>query len=575
MRGCLANPRTRAGARCAAVALVVCALAACNSWREDGSPGPATWWDAGDGANAEPRRISNASPWYPVDEQDLSLQASWCGWDKANQTRVEHLNIAPRAKRMIESADGCIVASVFLFDNLYPPDGVATSDRDVVAEFTELLVAKRRASPDVPVVLVLDLMHKAWSDRRSEAVARLREAGVDVFYSDRLDTHSATRLPAFESSVETWYRMDDAVGGPLGKITRTVGKAPVPFVTYKFDGEPIRLATVFNAAMFKANHRKLLVTRAGGRWEAMVTSANPHNASIPNENYSLTVAGPLAAYLYMVQRADVVRSIERGGHYCDWCTQDPAYQARFLDAQLPALAPEAYAPPVADGPDFRGPRVMCATEEAIEAGVLAMLERAGPGDEIRIQMFYLSRVPVINALLDAAHRTGRPVRLLLDSNRIGLGYPKNGTPNAQVAAYLLGRAGTEGLDLRVRWYATRGEQNHAKIMSITNPGTGKHELTTGSANWTRKNLDCINLEANLFVRDTPRVTAQFNELFDQLWDNAMPGLETSVAWDDPRFEWHDGPRRAKWAHTPRHLLIFPFRRPDGRPVLVEKQLVHW
>jgi phosphatidylserine/phosphatidylglycerophosphate/cardiolipin synthase-like enzyme len=195
-------------------------------------------------------------------------------------------------------------------------------------------------------------------------------------------------------------------------------------------------------------------------------------------------------------------------------------------------------------------------------------------DEVRIQMFFLARVPVVHAILDAARRTRRPIRILLDPNRVGINYEKDGTPNAQVAAYLLERARLENARIEIRWYATRGEQNHAKVMTITNPRTGKHLMSLGSTNWTRKNLAGINLENNIFLRNAPRQTAQFNELFDRMWTNDDGKMIFSVAWDDPRYNYHRHSGRHKWAIQRRHFFRPRFDA-QGRPELLEQEVVHW
>jgi hypothetical protein len=190
-------------------------------------------------------------------------------------------------------------------------------------------------------------------------------------------------------------------------------------------------------------------------------------------------------------------------------------------------------------------------------------------------MFYLSRVAVVNAILDAAARTEHPVEILLDPNRVGINYEKDGTPNAQVAKYLLARARQEGARLEIRWYSTHGEQNHAKAMTITNEKTGKYLLTLGSSNWTRKNLAGINLEDDVFVRRAPTLNGQFNELFDRMWTNGDAGIEYSVAWDDPRYNYHLHAGRDKWAAPQRQALFWPMFDDKGRPKLLEQEVVHW
>jgi phosphatidylserine/phosphatidylglycerophosphate/cardiolipin synthase-like enzyme len=159
-----------------------------------------------------------------------------------------------------------------------------------------------------------------------------------------------------------------------------------------------------------------------------------------------------------------------------------------------------------------------------------------------------------------------PVRLLLDGNRVHVG---DGTPNTQSARYIMERAREEGLNLEVRWYCSSGEQNHAKAMTITAPRAGKHQLTLGSANWTRKSLAGINLEANLFVEGAEHVNREFNDLFDRMWANRDGGIEYSRAYDDPSANDGWSPWTIGWALVLRLPLI------GGEPIVVERDLVHW
>ena len=129
-------------------------------------------------------------------------------------------------------------------------------------------------------------------------------------------------------------------------------------------------------------------------------------------------------------------------------------------------------------------------------------------------MFYLSDRRVISALKDAVRRGGA-VRVLLDANHDAFGREKNGVPNRPVAAELMELAGDH--DIQVRWAATAGEQFHSKVLRIKGPNT--ELLLLGSANWTRRNLADLNLEANLLFRDAPRLGTNFDAYFDSLWTN--------------------------------------------------------
>jgi hypothetical protein len=73
-------------------------------------------------------------------------------------------------------------------------------------------------------------------------------------------------------------------------------------------------------------------------------------------------------------------------------------------------------------------------------------------------------------------------------------------------------------------------------MSITNDSTGKYEIFTGSTNWTGKNMNNINMEANLTVDGSQRITDKFNSVFDKLFYNKDQGV--LYTWDYSAYDLH-------------------------------------
>ena len=294
--------------------------------------------------------------------------------------------------------------------------------------------------------------------------------------------------------------------------------------------------------MLKANHRKILVADDGeGGFEAFVTSANPHNPSANHTNTALSVWGEPADYVYAVLREDIAHCISLGPLYCNWHYQaDKAYRKAYLDKHLPPATLNLEEPltPSVD----RTVAVRFLTEMEIARDVIAALENVKPGDEVRIQMFTLAYQPVLDAILQASTVVQTPIRLLLDANKDAFNVKKIGTPNRQVADYLLKKAAKRGGRIEVRWYSTHGEQNHAKIMTIANPETGKWYMSTGSCNWTGRNMAGVNMESNIVVEGAEETVREFNRYFDLFWTN-KDGMEYSLDYEAYRDE--TGPDR-KW-----------------------------
>lgn len=467
-----------------------------------------------------PKRLITQSPWFYVSERDVDLQATYCWFDPNKQERFTHLGIAPKALKMIQDANKVIIASVFLFDTAYSDNEIKW---DIVREFTNLLIQKKKDNPDMTIAVILDPINRAYEKRISPAMHAMLYAGIDIFISDLLDTNSATALHLREGLHHIGRFINRRLAfGLFGKVGDLFTERNVSIQTPV--GEGVSIKKLWNALALKANHRKVLVVDSGHTYESIVTSANPHNASIPNSNYGTTVRGDLAKYIYMVLREDVKNSIELNRviwHHKESKILRKNYEREYLRKHLPPFDLQDIQP----GQDSIDTpvRISFMTESRIRDQIITMLSEVAPGDAVRIQMFYLSNMPVIQAIIDAAKKVERPIRIILDPSKDAFNIEKDGTPNRQVAYHLAEKIKEQGLNLEIRWYDTHGEQNHAKIMSITNPTIGKYELINGSANWTGKNLEDINMEANLRIVGSKKVTEKFNGVFDLLWTNDNHG----------------------------------------------------
>jgi phosphatidylserine/phosphatidylglycerophosphate/cardiolipin synthase-like enzyme len=167
------------------------------------------------------------------------------------------------------------------------------------------------------------------------------------------------------------------------------------------------------------------------------------------------------------------------------------------------------------------------SEQAISRSIVDLLEKAEPNDEIRIAVFYLSDRKVVEAIKKAVMK-GFKVRIIIDANKDAFGIKKIGVPNRQAVAELMKLS--PHYDIQVRWADTHGEQFHTKAMTITNRKTGKNILLAGSANWTRRNLQNLNLEVNLLVADAPDTVDNFNRYFDTAWSNS-DGLSHTLPYE--------------------------------------------
>ena len=483
---------------------------------------------AADATSISIKRTNNKSPTFYVHDADVGYYMNYTGFTYTNEDRSQGKRffrgqIGPKVLEMIGAAEQYIIMSVFLFDSFYAAPDVPT--RDIVQTLSDALLRKRSENPDIRIAIILDPSHKAYGRRVSPVERRFRENGIDVFYSDLLSGLKKASLVGTREGLGHVNRVIDTLTGRTwgSMLSGVFSRAKLPV---KFDGDTMSLENAYNAVLLKANHRKLLVTDTrDGSCEALVSSANPHNASAFHINSAVSVKGAMAAYVFNVLRADMMQSARLGRNFTHWHNgADRAYRKRFFTDRFPPLAIETTPTEGAARPRVE---VSFVTESEIPVAVIDALEHVEPGDDVRIQMFYLSFEPVLQAILGASRRVKQPVRLLLDANKDSFNKEKDGTPNRQAARYLLRRAAQTGGKLAVRWYSTHGEQNHAKTMSITNPEKQKYLLTTGSCNWTGRNMDGVNMEANVFVAGSARTVGAFNECFDLFWSN-RDGNEYSV-----------------------------------------------
>ncbi len=256
--------------------------------------------------------------------------------------------------------------------------------------------------------------------------------------------------------------------------------------------------------------------RAWGETRAIVTSLNPADGSANHSNIGLLVDGAVARYAARSEMAVAAWSSRNAGNVYGGLNvelSDTLKQLHLLISkpQDSEMAIEKQA------------SVAWRSEGAIRKELIAQLNKTERGSRIDLAIFYFSDRRMVKALKAAINR-GAEVRLLMDVNRDAFGRKKNGVPNRPVAAELMELREFAG-NITVRWANTHGEQFHSKALRII--GVKQDILFLGSANWTRRNLGNLNLEANLLLEQSGEVGLKFDVYFQSLWDNSQ-GLEESV-----------------------------------------------
>ncbi|MBS3746020.1 MAG: phospholipase D family protein [Wenzhouxiangellaceae bacterium] len=419
-----------------------------------------------------PEGLSAEMPLRSVDGLRFLADYSWV--DARGRRQIEQ-RIFDRVLELIDQAERVIVIDMFLFNHFAGnPDG--PDMRPLSAEVTDALIRRKREAPELRAILITDPINHFYGSLDLELFDRLRNGGVEVVITElkKLRASNPAWSGIWRLCCQWFGRADDG-----GWLPNPVGD------------QQVSMRSVLELLNFKANHRKTLVVDSAAGWTGMVTSGNAHDASSAHSNIAIEFSGPAALDLLATEAA--VAEFSAPG--LDW--------------------PEVGRRPIEHG-STAGTRIQVLTEAAIRDALLASLERAGQGDRIDLAMFYLSHRSTIEALI-AAQARGARVRVVLDPNEGAFGREKSGIPNRSVAAELTDAG------VRVRWCNTTGEQCHDKAVAI-HYANGRAELIAGSANFTRRNLDDLNLETNVRVvaHADAEVVADFDAYFDRRWNN-RPG----------------------------------------------------
>lgn len=398
---------------------------------------------------------------------------------------------------LIADAQEFVLVDMFLFN-----DFRANGSRQIplASTLTDALIARKQAHPDMDIIVISDPINTVYGGTTSPHFEQLRQAGIPVV---------ETRLEPLRDSNPLWsglWRiccqwMGNSASG--GWLPNALGEQPVTLRSY------------LALPNFKANHRKTLVVDSADGFTALVTSANPHDGSSRHSNIGLRFEGPAVADLLRSERAVLAMS------GADTTAVDTAL------GNLPDAEPES--------PET----IRIVTESAILASAREIIDTAAPGDRLDLAIFYLSHRALVEALKDA-HERGVQVRVLLDANNDAFGLKKSGIPNRQTAMEL------NNAGVTVRWCHTEGEQCHTKLL-LRRDYDGNAQLLLGSANFTRRNLDDLNLETSVHLTSTTHsvMVLKASGFFDEQW-SLGPG-DTPVM-SLPYEAWADESRLRYWQY---------------------------
>jgi phosphatidylserine/phosphatidylglycerophosphate/cardiolipin synthase-like enzyme len=441
-------------------------------------------------------------------------------WDAEGAKPLVAHRIFDTVLAEIEAAESFVIADFFLWNPWRGAVELSGELRPLAEELADALIRKRIQNPATPILVITDPINRLYGDQAPEYFERLASAGIPVVFTDLSQLRDSNRVYAPQARFWGQYLPE----GDLQNDAR-----PVPNF-FDSAGDKLTMAQLGRLLYFKANHRKVLVT--GYRQSAarvVIGSLNPADGSANHSNLGVLVDGAVALYAAHSEL-----------EVAQWSSQNSSqiqgrlsFEAAKAISKIRQLLPDVRSLPQARA---GASTVAWRSEGAIQDELVVQLNQATAGSRIDAGVFYFSDRRIVQAFKEAIGR-GAQVRLLLDANRDAFGRGKNGIPNRTVAAELIELA-SEGL-VEVRWAATHGEQYHAKVLRIV--GVRQDMLFLGSANWTRRNLGNLNLEANLLFQDAVALGREFDDYFERLWTNA-DGYVESLPYDD----WAEGGWSLRW-----------------------------
>ncbi|QJC54019.1 phospholipase [Paenibacillus albicereus] len=463
-----------------------------------------------------PSGVSFEGAVHPVPKGGLELLTDLTYEDEDGGKTTEQAIFA-RMLRAIGEAERFVVLDLFLFNGYYNED---QSFPPLSRPVADALIARKKELPELSVTVITDDVNTSYGSHPAPDLERLRQAGIPVVVTDVDPLRDSN--PLYTAA----WRLTAGWISPKGQ-----GWLPNKMATGAPDMTVRSYLKLVNA---KANHRKVLITED----TLVVASANAHDASFYNSNsgYAVTGVPKLLAEALRSEQAAIDLSgsnVRLPGP--DQLAPAPASDTPSAAASNPASSASA-STSAADAPAASAAEqasVQLLTEGRIRAHVLRDLDAAQAGDRIWLGMFYLADRDVVQALVRASDR-GAQVRLILDPNEVAFGNSKIGVPNRPVAAELRDR--TEGR-IEVRWYNTDQEQYHAKLMLVA--GRDGAVIHNGSANFTTRNLDDLNLETNLRVQAGPdsRPAAELEAYFRKLWTNDGARYTLDYSEYEEKTEW--------------------------------------
>ncbi len=402
---------------------------------------------------------------WPVDEMAFYKDLTWVDAEGRRHSQQE---IFDKILKMIHGARDLVVLDMFLFNDFIGKE--LAPYRSLAQEVTDALVAQKTKYPEMLIVVITDPINTVYNGLTNSYFERMEAENIRVVFT------KLERLRDSNPIYSSFWRI----------FVKSFGNSPGSLLPNPFGKGRVSLRSYLAMLNFKANHRKVIICDDADGYSALITSANPHDGSSAHGNVAIYFKGP--AVLDLLQSEKAVLGFSGGP------TLPPNPSVKLKNTNTETTA-------------------QILSERKIKDFLITSLNKAGAGDKLAMLAFYFSDRDIVCALKKAYSR-GAAVRVLLDPNKDAFGREKNGIPNRQVAGELV------KLGISVRWSNTHGEQSHAKMLMVEYR-QGQSMVILGSANFTRRNLNNLNLETDIVIRGPTTIPLfmDVRKYIDLQWNN--------------------------------------------------------
>ncbi|MBM7649852.1 HKD family nuclease [Bacillus ectoiniformans] len=421
-----------------------------------------------------PENISYQSDTYRVNDDQVDFYYNVTGEKNGEKKFTDQ--IFKRTLEIIDEADEFIVLDYFLFNSYHEKKKEYPAITDKI---TKKLIEKKKANPDMKVIFISDEVNTSYLSHEVPQFEQMKKAGIEVVLTNTDPLRDST--PVYSGVWRMFFQWFGQSGN--GWIPNALAET-APDMTLR------SYLKIFNV---KANHRKTITTEK----TAMISSANPHDASAEFTNVAFEVKNVLVNDMLVSEKA----------------AANTRREVEF---------PEKVKKPAERG-DIK---VRLLTENKIENALVKEINNSKKGDEIWVAIFYLADRDIVDALTDAANR-GAKTNIIMDTNKHSFGQKKNGLPNIPMSEEL--KEDSDG-KINIRWFAPTPEQFHAKMLYIK--GEQESTIISGSANFTARNIGDFNLESDVQITapNDKEIVQDVDQYFHTLWENK--GAEYTADFDE-------------------------------------------